>query len=106
MGICTVFVYLTSHSTEQGGGTLFPLLQPALAVQPKARSAAVWCNCKRDGDLDVDLAHSAEPLMNLGCSDEKDPSTEADLSEALQDRSIPLKIGMNMWFTDLPHHPH
>jgi hypothetical protein len=113
--VCTVFVYLTSHGEDDGGGTTFPLLEPALTVQPKQRSAAVWCNCTRSGELDVRVVHSAEPLkLGRGQSQpERDheqsghiSDREEDLAQALQDRNIPLKIGMNIWFTDLPNHPH
>lgn len=40
----TFFIYLNTLGEAEGGCTKFPLLEPPLAVRPKAGTALVWCN--------------------------------------------------------------
>jgi hypothetical protein len=96
--IATVFVYLSTHSADEGGATRFNRLGGGggVKVQPKAGSAAVWSNVDKAGAPDVDVVHEAESLSS---------ARMVSMGEALQDRRIPLKMGLNLWFTDVPNYP-
>ena len=63
---------------------------PPVRVAPIAGSAAVWSNVDGDGRADPCLVHEAEALNY--------PSM-VSMDAALADRSLPLKIGLNLWFT-------
>ena len=104
-----MFVYLTDHDIADGGATHFgylPRNNPngdkdikeyhGLRVHPKAGSAAIWSNVDRDGRPDVAMVHEGESL-NAG--------SLITMEEALRDETLPLKIGLNLWFTDRRDYP-
>eukprot|EP00656_Telonema_subtile_P011075 TRINITY_DN15439_c0_g1_i2.p1 TRINITY_DN15439_c0_g1~~TRINITY_DN15439_c0_g1_i2.p1 ORF type:complete len:147 (+),score=27.69 TRINITY_DN15439_c0_g1_i2:98-538(+) len=104
--VATVFVYLSSHSPEQGGATRFRFLngpesshdtEEGLRVAPVCGSAACWSNVDAtSGEPDPFMVHEAEELRT--------PSM-VSMEAALADRSLPMKIGLNLWFTDREQYP-
>lgn len=112
--VATVFVYLSTHDgPDDGAATTFSDLRDdtrsvldnahddepmhAVRVAPRAGWAAVWSNVTADGTPDPHMVHEGEPLNY--------PSM-ISMEAALKDRSLPLKIGLNLWFTDHPAYPH
>ena len=112
--MATVFVYLSTHDgLNDGAATTFSDLRDdtqmeqnnehnretmhAVRVAPRAGCAAVWSNVTADGTPDPHMVHEGEPLNY--------PSM-ISMEAALKDRSLPLKIGLNLWFTDHPAYPH
>lgn len=109
--VTTVFVYVTDHVIAEGGATHFGYLprktrpnggdekneaSQGLRVHPKAGSAAIWSNVDRAGLPDAAMVHEGESL-NAG--------SLITIGEALQDERLPLKIGLNLWFTDRRDYP-
>ena len=109
--ITTVFVYLSSHDFDAGGATHFGYLQQddgsssssstcnssdGVRVIPHAGSAAVWSNVDIHGVPDVAMIHEGESLNS---------SSLVTMEDALKDESLPLKIGLNLWFTDRKDYP-
>jgi len=101
--VATVFVYLSSHADAEGGATKFGYLagsdegeQGGVKVAPKARAAAVWSNVDGAGCADPFMVHEAEELRT---------SSMVSMEDALADRTLPMKIGLNLWFTDRAAYP-
>uniref|UniRef100_A0A7S2CNI7 Prolyl 4-hydroxylase alpha subunit domain-containing protein n=1 Tax=Octactis speculum TaxID=3111310 RepID=A0A7S2CNI7_9STRA len=112
--ITTVFIYLSSHDASSGGATHFGHLQSGqqrddtaeeeqeaaeyqgIRVSPKAGSAAVWSNVDINGVPDVAMVHEAEQLNSQAF---------VTMEKALSDQSLPLKMGLNLWFTDRRDYP-
>ena len=106
--IATAFVYLSSHEPGSGGSTTFSHLQlptdttsketvaPPLKVAPIAGAAALWSNVDGDGCPDPCMVHEAEALNY--------PSM-VSMEAALADQTLPMKMGLNLWFTDRDPYP-
>lgn len=58
----TLFVYLTTNT--KGGRTVFPELN--LSLSPKENTAILFRNGSDEGELDMDMCHFAEPLLDDG----------------------------------------
>mgnify|MGYP000942277981 CR=1 FL=1 len=56
----TLFVYLTTNTN--GGCTVLPALN--ISVSPKENTAILFRNGKSNGELDMDMCHLAEPVLD------------------------------------------
>ena len=57
---------------------------------------ALWSNVDGHGRPDPCLVHEAEAL---------DYPSMVTMDDALADKSLPMKIGLNLWFTDRDPYP-
>jgi prolyl 4-hydroxylase len=96
--LVTIFCYLNTLETDQGGCTHFPKCN-GLRVRPQMGRAVLWCNITADGLPDPRTIHAGEPVLaetTRTTSDGK-PNTKQHADTSSNDT---VKYGLNIWICE------